>query len=180
MLSLSVLFWMYIILFAIIGAMRGWAKELLVSFSVIVAIFIVIVSEKIPFLATSLTGTSDFWFRTILVCVLVFFGYQSSQLPRLAGSPHFIRERFQDMLLGLFIGAINGYLIAGTLWYYLDQAGYPFAEVISKPDVTTAAGKAIENMVNFMPPAWLSTGNPVQIIYFAVALAFVFVIVVFI
>ena len=31
MVSLVVVFWMYVILFAIIGAMRGWARELLVS-----------------------------------------------------------------------------------------------------------------------------------------------------
>ncbi len=37
MVSLIVIFWMYVILFAIIGGMRGWAKELLVTFSVILA-----------------------------------------------------------------------------------------------------------------------------------------------
>ena len=34
MMSLAIVFWMYVILFAIIGGMRGWAKEILVSFSV--------------------------------------------------------------------------------------------------------------------------------------------------
>ena len=38
MMSIVYVFWMYVILFAVIGAMRGWAKELLVSFSVILAL----------------------------------------------------------------------------------------------------------------------------------------------
>ncbi len=32
MVSLAFVFWMYVVLFAIIGGMRGWAKEILVSF----------------------------------------------------------------------------------------------------------------------------------------------------
>ena len=180
MLSLTVLFWMYVFLFAVIGTMRGWAKEILVSFSVILAIFIVVVMEKIPFVTNAITGTADFWFRAVVVVVLVFFGYQSPNLPRLAGSARFARERLQDMLLGLFLGAVNGYLIAGTMWYYLAQANYPFPNVISTPDPATPVGQAIINMVKFMPPAWLATGQPVQLIFFAVALAFVFVMVVFV
>ena len=35
--SIVYLFWMYVILFAVIGMMRGWARELLVAFSVILA-----------------------------------------------------------------------------------------------------------------------------------------------
>ena len=38
MMSLVYIFWMYVILFGIIGMLRGWAKELLVAFSVIVAL----------------------------------------------------------------------------------------------------------------------------------------------
>ena len=48
MVSLTVLFWMYIILFAFIGTIRGWAKELLVTFGVILAIFIITV--LLPFI----------------------------------------------------------------------------------------------------------------------------------
>jgi hypothetical protein len=38
MMSIIYVFWMYVVLFAIIGWMRGWAKELLVSFSVILSL----------------------------------------------------------------------------------------------------------------------------------------------
>ena len=180
MLSLTVLFWMYVVLFAGIGVIRGWAKEILVSFSLILAIFIIVVVDKVPQVSEILTGTYEFWLRFAIVIILVFFGYQSPNLPRLAGSVRFARERLQDMLLGAVLGAANGYLIAGSLWYYLAQAKYPFPSVISMPDPSTPIGQAIANMVNFMPPAWLATGQPVQLIFFAVALSFVFVLVVFI
>ena len=40
MMTLTAVFWMYVILFGIIGGFRGWAKELLVLFSVLLAIAI--------------------------------------------------------------------------------------------------------------------------------------------
>jgi len=43
MISLTVVFYIFIVLFAIIGALRGWAKEMLVSFSLVLALFIVFI-----------------------------------------------------------------------------------------------------------------------------------------
>ena len=37
MVSLTFMFWLFVLLFAIIGATRGWAKEILVTFAVILA-----------------------------------------------------------------------------------------------------------------------------------------------
>ncbi len=55
MISLDVIFWMYVCLFALIGAMRGWARELLVSFSVILALFVLSVLERfVPFIRDTL------------------------------------------------------------------------------------------------------------------------------
>lgn len=178
MISLNVLFIMFVILFALIGAMRGWARELLVTFSVVLALFITSVLEKfVPFVRDTLpfdSPTSIFWLRTAILVVLVLFGYQTPKFPKLASSGRFVREAFQDILLGLFLGAINGYFIFGSLWYYLHDAGYPFA-IISSPDFASQVGIAAEKMLAFMPPALL--GPP--IIYFAVAISFVFVLVVF-
>ncbi len=47
MISLSVLFWVFVILFAVIGLTRGWAKELMVSFSVILGLFVTGCAGKI-------------------------------------------------------------------------------------------------------------------------------------
>lgn len=178
MVSLLYLFWMLVILFAIIGAMRGWAREMMVSFAVVLSVFILVVMERyIPFIRDSVTGTTQFWMRTVILLLLVFFGYQTPNIPRLAATNRFARDKLQDTLLGIFLGAINGYLIFGMLWAFLNEAKYPFPAVISAPDATTAAGQAALQLVKILPLAWLG-GTPA--IYFAVALSFVFVLVVFI
>lgn len=177
MVSLLFLFYLFVFLFAIIGAMRGWAKEMLVSFAVILALFILTVLEVfVPFIRETVTGASRFWLRLLILAALVFFGYQGPNLPRLAGSGRFARERLQDTLLGLFLGALNGYLIFGSIWYFMHASGYPFAS-ITAPDFTTAAGQDALQVINLLPPEWLGVAPA---IYFAVALSFVFVLVVFI
>ncbi len=175
MISLSVLFWMYIIMFAMIGAMRGWAKEILVTSAAIVALFLVTILESfIPFFR-NLTPESWFWVRMAVLIVMVFFGYQSPKFPRMIDSRKFVRERFEDFLLGCFLGGVNGFMIFGTAWFYLMEAGYPF-DWISPPDVVTEAGQNAIGLIEILPPQWLQA----PLIYIAVALAFVFVLVVFI
>ena len=177
MLSLTVLFWVFVLLFAIIGAMRGWAKEILVSFSVILALFLINLLETyVPMLKidSELSSTARLWIRVLILGLLTFFGYQSPNIRGLAGT-RFVREKFQDALLGFILGAINGYLIFGTLWYFFDYANYPY-EFIIPPNPDTAAGQAALQLLDKMPPAWLVP----PWIYFAVAIAFLFVVVVFI
>ncbi|HEY9077991.1 MAG TPA: CvpA family protein [Anaerolineaceae bacterium] len=179
MISLNVIFWIYVVFFALIGAMRGWAKELLVAFAVILSLFIIAVLERfVPFIRDNLAVNSQvtlFWIRVIILFALVFFGYQSPNIPRLAGSNRFARERLQDILLGLFLGAVNGYLVVGTLLFYLHDAKYPFP-IITPPQPNTPMGQATLQLISYMPPHWMGT----PVIYFAVAVAFAFVLVVFI
>jgi len=178
MVSLVVVFWMYVILFGIIGAMRGWAKELLVMFSVILALFFITVLELfVPFIRDVLSfgnGAPLFWIRVGITAILVLFGYQTPNIPKLAGNNRFVRERLQDVLLGIFIGMVNGYFVMGSIWSFLDDAKYPFPTIISAPtgDVLTLVNK----YVAILPPHIL--GSPA--IYFAVAIAFAFVLMVFI
>ena len=178
MVSLTFMFWMFVVLFGIIGAMRGWAKELLVAFSMILALaFMRLLETYVPFVANMVVNSADqgiFWLRVIIVLVLVFFGYQSVALPRFASKA--AREKLQDVLLGFVLGAFNGYLIVGTLWFFMHEAGYPFSAYILPPDLTTPMGQAADHPLPFLAPRLL--GEPS--IYFAVILAFIFVLVVFI
>ena len=177
MVSLTFMFWLFVVLFGIIGAMRGWAKELLVAFSMILALaFTRLLENYVPFIKSMVTenqaGEGIFWMRMIIVIVLVFFGYQTVALPRFASKA--AREKLQDILLGFVFGAFNGYLIAGTMWFYIDQAGYPFTYIL--PPDSSALGQAARELIPFLAPRLL--GEPA--IYFAVILAFIFVLVVFI
>lgn len=175
MITLSFTFWMFVILFGLIGSMRGWAKELLVTFGVILGLFLIAVCERFApdtlrrFLLER--GTAQFWVKSLVILVLVIFGYQTPNIQRIAQG-HFAREKISDALLGFFIGALNGYLIVGTIWYFMEWANYPFAPHIRPPETTLA-------MMNYLPPKLLIASNS-PLIYFGVAIAFVFVIVVFI
>jgi uncharacterized membrane protein required for colicin V production len=176
MMSIVYLFWMYVILFGLVGWMRGWAKELLVAFSVILALALNHVVHKYIPIARGLpeNDVSLFWVRTIILLVLVYFGYQTViSIPHLASKA--ARERLQDTLFGAFLGAINGYLIAGSILYYMHVAEYPFENVISRPADPTLQ-QTVAQMMLYMPPQLL--GEPG--IYFAIILAFVFVLVVYI
>jgi hypothetical protein len=85
------------------------------------------------------------------------------------------RERLQDALFGAILGAINGYLIAGTILFYIVQTNYKvFPNIVMAP--TDQNAQAVQNLMAYMPPHLL--GEPG--IYFAVILCFIFVIVVYI
>ena len=176
MMSIVYIFWMFVILFAMIGGIRGWAKEILASFSVIVALALNHAIRRYIPLAINMaeTDTSLFWMRMIILGTLVFFGYQTvMSIQRFASRA--ARERLQDTLFGAVMGAFNGYLIAGSALYYMVVAAYPYENVISKP-TDQAVLDSITRLIAYMPPVVL--GEP--IIYFAVILAFVFVLVVYI
>jgi len=172
MMTLTFAFWLYVIIFMVIGGMRGWAKELLVMFSVILSLFLLEVLGRyvgpIREFFSPPNNTPEFWARTIVLVLMVFFGYQTPNLPRLGGA-RFARERLADSLLGVFLGAVNGFLIVGTLWYFLQDSGYPFPKYITKPSPDPV-------LLTYLPPRWLG----IPTIYFAIAVAFLFVLIVFI
>ena len=174
--SLVYVFWMYVILFAIIGMLRGWVKELLVAFSVILALALNHLLRKYIPIVSDLPDDSNslFWIQTLIVGALVFFGYQTVALvPHLQSKA--TRERLQDALFGAILGAVNGYLIAGTLLFYVAQTNYQIAPTVVMPP-TDQTASAVQNLLAYMPPHVL--GEPG--IYFAVILCFIFVIVVYI
>lgn len=175
MMSIVYIFWMYVILFAVIGAMRGWAKELLVAFSVITALAVNLLLEKYLPLVRDLdkTSSSVFWIRILVVIALVYFGYQTVSIARFASKA--VREHLQDALFGAVLGGVNGYLIAGSLLYYNHVGNYPYSKIISRatdPEIVAT----VERMMNYMPPRFL--GEPG--IYFAVIIILIFIIVVYI
>ncbi len=69
MISLSVLFWILVIIFAAIGAIRGWIKEILVTASVILALFTIFLLEKyMPIFSEAVNMENPFdadWSHTI-------------------------------------------------------------------------------------------------------------------
>ena len=176
MVPLETVFFGLIVLFGVIGALRGWAKELLVSFSVILARFIEMVLLKfMPIVNTSLQQLSQetpktwFFVRLAIFGVMVAFGYATTTISDKMGRKA-RKEKLQDTLLGFFIGAINGFLIVGIVWGFLAALNYGVWG-ITPPTTPLALG-----IVEYLPGQWLQGAG----LFIAVALAFAFVLIVFV
>lgn len=174
MISLVVLFWMFVILFAVIGGTRGRTKEFLVALSAVVAIFLnTLLEEFVPNYNTMLAGINpnlQFFIRFGILAVITILGYITPSLPKLNAIKAVPPSRIRDVFWGLAFGALNGYLIFGTAWYYLHQAGYPFS-IITAPDANSVIGAQALAMIDKLPPEILTPPG----LYFAIAIAFVFV-----
>ncbi len=200
MISILSAFWMFVILFGLIGAMRGWAKELLVIFSIVLGLFLIYVMETftafiVPFedilgrvenlnplanFETLPVPIQDelkvqFWTRGAIIGILAFFGYQTPRLAALREKAR--REKIQDVLLGAVLGLGSGFFIIGTLWWYMAAAHYPFGPEIMPPQPGTPLGDAALSLLKYFPPVFAS--NQLGL-FFAVVIAFMFVLVVFI
>ncbi len=182
MISLSVIFWIFILIFALIGSLRGWSKELLVMFSIILALFVIqVIQSYVPPVSRMLSSDNQlgqFCFWSLLITAFALAGYHIPGVHKLAGAKlNTPRDRLQDWLLGAIIGACNGYLLVGTIWHYLHTAGYPFSAAhMAAPKPGTPVGDAAMKLLAWLPPNWLGVPE----IYFAVAIAFTILVIVFI
>lgn len=179
MLSLMYLFWMLVIIFAIVGSMRGWGGEIVVAFCAIFGLAInALLRRYFAFVAgLSPTDVSLLWFRVIVLTVSVYFGYEIINNPYLASKTAdsaAARDRLASTLFGSVLGAFNGYLLAGSLIFYVAAADYPFPSIIARPSNPDLV-QAINQMLNYMPPSIL--GEPR--VYFAMILAFLLLLVIF-
>ena len=212
MVPMHTVFFMIVAVFVFIGSMRGWVKEILVTFSVVLALFVEqVLTEMVGPVAqiwTSLDVMSQFWIRTVVFVLLVIFGYASPALAASIGAK-VARERLQDILLGFFIGLLNGLLIVGTLWFFLDDALYgvppegrteepvlneegqpvldengdPVIEIVYLPDAQGLGGikppeegTPAASLLPYLPPELITR----TYLYVAVALSFIFVLIVFV
>jgi hypothetical protein len=174
MISLIAMLGVFIVFFAFVGALRGWAKEMLVAFSAILALFLInIFVQYTP--VGGIVKAAEPSMRVIIhasiIAILAVFGYSG---PTLSGvmRGRLAREKLQDVLLGIVFGALNGYLVIGSIFYYLHQENYPFQPFVFPPP----EGDLTELFIPWLAPAWLVP----PLIYFAVGLAFVFVIILFV
>ncbi len=129
MLSLPAAFWIMVLLFALVGAMRGWTKEVVVTSAIILALFTInqFFSTIFTFIGWDNNITPppeqrrwEFFVMSTFLLVISFFGYQGPSLARSRGERLARRDNLQDKLLGFLVGATNGYLIVGSIWAFLE------------------------------------------------------------
>jgi len=130
MLSLTVAFWIMIILFALVGAMRGWTREVIVTSALILALFII---NQFMAVAFSFFGWDnsvtppdpqrrwEFFVMSSFMIAIGFFGYQGPTLARSRVGDKLTRhDNLQDKVLGAIVGAVNGWLLIGSIWCFLE------------------------------------------------------------
>jgi hypothetical protein len=165
------------IIVALVGLARGYVKELGTTLIILVSIFIltffqtqlsgimVLVGERI-FGATDQPSQdlvlSSFY--SLFFAAIVFASYSGGTLT-FSGQP---APPPQGTLISVVIGTLNGYLVAGTLWYYQHAFSYPIGQLVTfTNDLTENA----QRMVEYLPPALFD--SPV---YWVVPVAFLLII----
>jgi hypothetical protein len=180
----------------LVGALRGWAREIVATSGLVLALFII---NQFGFLILSFLGQTpaalgdstlaqkrQFYIYTLIYLFLAFFSYQSPRLSGTISSRLRPRDTIQDKLLGAIVGGVNGYLIAGAIWAFLEFTNtaatqwvqlppgvpYPFdPTLIVRPEV----GSTAANLVMRMPIPLLAPYLP-----YLMVLMFLFVIIVMI
>lgn len=171
MIELSAVFWIFVLLFGVIGLMRGWVREIQVTAAVVLAMFLIekispwvwqVLVSRTPadLLASDPMGTLRrlVMLKAAIMLIVVFFGYQgpvvigfATQNRINANKP---RESIQEGVLGLMVGLLNGYLIVGALWWYLHVAQYPFEWMISPLNFPESASA---EMIASLPLRYLAS-----------------------
>jgi uncharacterized membrane protein required for colicin V production len=159
MVQLSTILWTLIVLFAIVGALRGWTRELVSTAGIILALFATWQFDAVLIqpLTRGATPEQIFFLYSGILVVISFFAYQAPTniVARRQQAVMDRRQGVQERLLGFVLGGVNGYLIFGSIWYYLDRTGYPFAPYIFAP----TPGSASAAMVESLPLIFLVQGN---------------------
>lgn len=134
MIQLYSLMWVAAFFFGFMGYLRGWNREILAAAGIVLAMFAIVQFDA--FLRVTiysiLPRDQIFLLQSFLFLAVVYLAYQASDARsgRRTAAP---AETVQSSFLGVMAGAFNGYLIVGTLWYFLDINEYPFAQWIVAP-----------------------------------------------
>ena len=146
----------------LIGLAQGYARELGRSMIIIVAIFLLLyVEDRLnPILnsvwrmvfSTEDMGAQQLFlsnFYLVIFVVIIFAGY-AGRVITFSGQqwpmPH-------GAFLSCLVGAVNGYLISGSIWYYQHIYGYPLSSLgWINPELSPMATELIRYLPqNLMP-----------------------------
>jgi len=152
MVQIFSLMWILAVFFGIVGLIRGWSKEIIATAGIVLGMFALFQFD------TLLRGTillrfpidQVFFIQAGIFLVIVFFAYQN----RTFVGDRDPEEGVQNALLGGLVGCVNGYLIGGSLWYFMDISQYPFDPYILAP----AANSPSAQQIDLMPMVLLGGG----------------------
>lgn len=178
-------FWGTVVLFFImITLVRGYTRELGITILLLLVLFVevyfgplleIVLTERIfkqMFQLLNIKQTEELQrfllvltFQGLILLVL-FLGYEGRTLS-FPGGP---AKGVEGFLLDVFIGMVNGWLVAGSLWYYMHKYGYPYLtkwNLLKLPLTETAT-----QIVQYLPPK-LFEPRPEALAAFAAILIFI-------
>jgi hypothetical protein len=152
--EVSAFMWTLAIFFGIMGFLRGWQKELVVTGAVLLVGFAVFQFDSlIRTIFFGLGHDALFSFQVIALILTVFYAYQAKGIIPTGRGRRDSRDS-RDNMIGALVGALNGYLIGGTLWYLLDINQYPLEQFFSAPAANSPSAQAL----GWMPMVILGGG----------------------
>ncbi len=163
-----------VVAFGLIGLVRGFLKEIGVTTVLLIVLFALnqwgektiapVVVDLVEAAADMLSAEppeqnaiAAAFFITIMV-IATFASYHGETLSFRGKSPGGLTGVF----LALLIGLVNGYLVAGTIWFYLQEFGYPFG--LFPTELTLLE----ENLVEILPLAALSPFLPFLAVFMVI------------
>jgi hypothetical protein len=131
MIELYSMMWVIAAFAAVLGFLRGWNKELVVTAGAVLGMFMLFQFDSLlrGVVLMSLPRDQVFFIQAGLFMLVVYLSYQT----RMAGFGERRDSGVQSGILGGLVGFLNGYLIMGTLWYFLDINEYPLSPMILAP-----------------------------------------------
>lgn len=157
MAPIEVLFGVMMLLFTLIGFARGFLRELGVTAIIIWVLFVLSLLGPLVerALGTAVNSNSTILALCIvyllLITIAAIISYQGETLAY-AGTP---ARGITGLMLGLTMGLVNGYLIAGSLWHYMARFNYPIKWLGFTVEGLSPVAKAL---IPYLPPALL--GQP--------------------
>lgn len=143
----------------LIGLARGYVRELGSTLIILVAIFMLTYFEEqfssvFGGIGERLFGLDDeadinallSVIYSVVFVAIVFSAYAGRTLA-FNGKP---APPPQGTILSLLIGLLNGYLIAGTLWYYQNAYDYPIGQWVTFENQLTDTA---QTLVEYLPPS---------------------------
>lgn len=134
MIPIEIVFFIVIAIFGLVGLVRGFLRELGVTLPLVVLLWaysalgerlLQLMERGVTAVGYPLSPTTGdlirFLFFLFTLVFVTFIAYQGETLAFAGSNP----PGLQGWLLALLIGMVNGYLIAGTAWYYLARYNYP-------------------------------------------------------
>ena len=156
MAPIEVLFGALVLMFALIGLVRGFLRELGVTTVLVIVLLALHLLEPLleqglgrilasgDALQTARVQAGQTWFFVLVIVSAAFISYAGETLS-------FRGERLGGALgmgLGLITGAVNGYLAVGSIWYYLDRWDYAIGFLGLRAD---ALSEKAQSLIAYLP-----------------------------